>query len=67
MKFFLLTAGEHLYPEAGDRDWIGTFETEEDAESYVKKVTAGGYEHYVIEGGRYDWYKIIDLKRWIES
>ena len=36
MKYFLLIAGDNYYP-AGLEDWIGTFETYEEATSRVKK------------------------------
>ena len=64
MKFFLLTAGDHYYPSHGTGDWIATFETLEEAEGVVTKVTD---QHYTIYGCRYEWYEIIDLKDWVQS
>jgi len=68
MKFFLLTAGDNYYPVRGTGDWIKTFETLEEAEAAVTKVT-DDWRHgdYIIEGCHYDWYKIIDLRSWIQS
>jgi hypothetical protein len=38
MKLFLLIAGHHYYPSAGTSDWIGCFNTEEEALSRIKHV-----------------------------
>ena len=38
MKKFLLLAGQHYYPGAGTQDWIGTFETKEEAEKRLKRA-----------------------------
>jgi len=67
MKFFLLTAGDNYYPLRGTGDWIATFETLEEAEAVVTEVTDNlADEHYTIYGCRYEWYKIIDLRSWIQ-
>lgn len=38
MKYHLLTAGCHYYPESGTGDWIKTFETREEIEKLIEKV-----------------------------
>jgi hypothetical protein len=69
MKFFLLTAGDHYYTSRGAGDWIATFATHEEAEAVVTEVTdhLADEHYYTIYGARYDWYKIIDLKDWVQS
>lgn len=37
-KPFLLIAGLNYYPQSGTSDWIGCYETREEAESMVKKI-----------------------------
>ncbi len=67
MKYFLLIAGEYFYPESGTSDWIDTFASEKEAQDQVKvinEVIPGDVE---INGKRYDWYKIVDLKEWINN
>jgi hypothetical protein len=79
MKYFLLTAGDCYYPQGGTEDWIGCFDTYQDALSQVKEVqhyetiTKGKkkgeqrktFQEYFINGTKYDWYCIIDLIDWI--
>ena len=65
MKFFILTAGDYHYPRSGTDDWITNFETIEEAEAYVAKTTQSGNDCYLIDGTIYDWYKIIDLRKWV--
>lgn len=66
MKTFLLIAGYRFYPSKGTRDWVKTFETEEDAESYVSKNIELGQSGYKLKNGdEVDWYEIIDLKKWV--
>lgn len=54
MKRFLLIAGDNYYPRSGTREWIGCFETEEEAEKAYREC----YTYC-------DWYQIIDLGDWI--
>jgi hypothetical protein len=61
MRKFLLMAGDNYYPSAGVGDWIGCFETEEEARSQV--IFHNGY--YEISGSMHDWFKIINLENWI--
>lgn len=81
MKRFLLTAGDSYYPQSGDRDWVGMFETREEAEALI--TTQHEHEYYsrgprkgqikesrtvdYVKGRRVDWYDIIDLENWIPS
>lgn len=37
MKRFLLIAGDGYYPDYGTGDWVGCFETKEEAESQITK------------------------------
>lgn len=61
MKLFLLTAGDQYYPRSGSSDWIGFFETYEEAKAKVIGTT----KPYIIDGTDYDWYDIIDLETYI--
>ena len=81
MKRFLLTAGDNYYPSAGVDDWIGIFETREQAEALV--TTKQQHEYYTkgprkgqirethtinfVNGKQVDWYEIIDLQNWQAS
>jgi hypothetical protein len=56
-KYFLLTSGDQYYPESGDGDWKGFYETYEEAESQVTRDSV----KYIINDCYYDWYYIIDL------
>ena len=78
MKRFLLTAGDNYYPQYGDEDWVGMFDTREDAEKLIRteqehdyylrgprKGQVKGTRHiYYVNGRRVDWYDIIDLENW---
>lgn len=67
-KYFLLMAGEYHYPMADTGDWISTFETKADAEETITvKLTDSYNMDYIINGVKYDWYKIVDLRDWIEN
>jgi hypothetical protein len=52
MKRYLLIENAHYYPCAGTGDWVGTFETEEDAEKHARE-------------GSSDTYTIVDLMDWM--
>jgi hypothetical protein len=52
MKRFLLIAGGVYYPRMGTGDWVGAFETYEEAEKHAKENPT-------------DWYNIIDLIAWV--
>lgn len=79
MKYFLLIAGECYYPSEGTEDWIKCYETQEEAQKDVVKtkediIGQSGQkkgkiiwtlEGYVINGKKYDWYEIVDLRDWI--
>lgn len=67
-KPFLLTAGHFYYPRSGDSNWISCFETQELIED---QITIDDNQYYgdgkfIINGIRYDWYKIIDLREWTQ-
>ena len=79
MKYFLLLAGYHYYPQSCTDDWRGCFQTEQEARDQVKEVenkrtiTRGkrkGEEEvvsvsYQIGDSKYDWFEIVDLRKWI--
>lgn len=69
MKPFLLMAGESYYPESGTGDWIGCFETMEEALAMVQKPPDDGFGHrkYEINKVGYDWYHIVDLRHWMNK
>lgn len=46
---------DHYYPSSGSRDWQGCFETEEEAENYVKSLELKDDQSYYI----------INLADWI--
>ena len=65
-KRFLLTAGEDYYPTHGDHDWVGFFETREEAEKCIEPGGCGDYK-ITLPSGHYafaDWYEIIDVQNW---
>jgi hypothetical protein len=80
-KYFLLMAGDIYYPEGGTSDWIGCFQTYEEAVSKVstvehkRTITKGklkGQEEitgksYQIDGKNYDWWEVEDLQVWIKN
>jgi hypothetical protein len=72
MKYYLLIAGEDYYPSRRTGDWIGCFETYEEALSQVKveKYNFQGNacdESYTVNGSDRDWYEIVDLRGWING
>jgi hypothetical protein len=81
MKKFLLIAGAGYYPQSGTDDWIGCFNTYEEAKSKVSVKETHEYfsrgprkgeiketrKHYEIDGGEVDWYEIVDLEEWMNK
>jgi hypothetical protein len=67
MKKFLLLAGQHYYPGAGTQDWIGTFETKEEAEAQIKIDFSKGVKRKLVNGDEHDWYEIVDLEEWMNK
>lgn len=81
MKKFLLIAGDHYYPQARTEDWVGCFETYDDAKSMIEEThedelfTKGPRKGQVKEtrsilklkssGFKVDWYEIVDLDEWM--
>lgn len=64
-KPFLLTAGSSYYPCSGDGDWIGRFDTEEEARAQVTDSKEKIFGKYTInENASYDWFEIINLETW---
>lgn len=74
--------GDNYYPEGGTSDWIGCYETMEEAQSQItriedrQKITIGKNKgqdvvshRYEIAGrtGIYDWYEIEDLRDWTDK
>lgn len=62
LKRYLLTAGPRYYPSSGDRNWIKTFETQEEADLAGEKLLKDEAKSYF-----YDWYEVIDLFKWMEE
>lgn len=54
MKPFLLLAGEFTYPNTETGDWIGCFETREEAEQYSTTFW-------------HQWHCVVDLREWMED
>lgn len=81
MKRYLLTAGDGYYPQSGDGDWVGMFETREEALALIQTETVHEYysrgprkgqiksstEIKKIFDRQVDWYHIIDLENWTNS
>lgn len=81
MKYFLLIAGEFYYASTHTGDWIGCFETYNEAlnqvevkkhhQYYTKGKDKGEikntYESYIVNGIERDWYEIVDLREWINQ
>jgi len=71
MKPYLLIAGHKYYPDRADGDWVGCYETREEAEEMMKynlgKVNPWQVAQHPRYGKNYsvDWYEIIDLRKWI--
>ena len=81
MKFYLLTMGHYYYPQSGNKDWIGTFSSREEAIDSFTVVTKerGTFDLNGIQYKKepeiqylhintdkiYDWYNIIDLREWM--
>jgi len=49
MKPYLLFAGENFYPEGGESDFIGSFDSLDECESVYK------------EGTLYEWASILEI------
>ncbi len=64
MKRYLLIAGDRYYPQAGTDDWVGCFETREEAEAQVVLTKEHNQEHKapIVR----DWYVVVDLMEWVK-
>lgn len=60
MKKYLLLAGDNYYPQSGTEDWIGIFETKEEAENRYKEFVKEQFSQNDL------WYEIVDLEEWIK-
>lgn len=68
MKKYLLIAGHNYYP--GTNDWIGCFNSFEEANATVTPTEdrldkKRSIEYYIINDNKYDWFQIVDLSDWI--
>ena len=61
MKRYLLIVGYWYYPSAGTEDWIGIYNTYEEALQKQKTLKEN------LEYKTADWYSIIDLNNWENS
>ncbi len=59
-KPYLLIAGDNYYPSAYTDDWIACYETKEEAQEKWEEISSKSKY-------RYDWYKIVDLRKWMED
>ena len=59
-KPYLLIAGDNYYPSAYTDDWIACYETKEEAQEKWEEISSKSKY-------RYDWYKIVDLREWMED
>lgn len=55
-KKYLLITNDDYYPAFGDDDWIGCFETKEQAKEYLLNNIKD-----------YDYYTIVDLEEWVNK
>ena len=61
-------AGHNYYPSAGTNDWIGCFNSFEEANAAVTPTEVDkkrSIEYYIINDNKYDWFEIVDLSEWI--
>lgn len=69
VKRYLLIAGCNYYPERSDGDWIGFFDSQEEAEACIAVQEDcsmfGPQAKYRVNNSEYldDWYEIIDMKK----
>ena len=54
MKPYLLISGYNYHPSSRTGDWIDCYETEEEARKKWEEILHN-----------YDWYKIVDLRDWM--
>ena len=78
---FLLVAGDQYYPERSDGDWVGFFDTYEEALTLVAEVKEDTFfsrgprkgevksskTYYKVDGRKRDWYEIINIETWTPS
>lgn len=64
MKRYLLTIGYDYYPRRGNRNWIGIYDTESEAQDQLEIER----KQHIKEDGESIatcmWYSIIDLENW---
>ena len=71
MKPYLLIAGYQHYPARADGDWIGCYETREEAKKMMTHTPGLIHEWKVVKHPVYgkdhcvDWYEIVDLRDWM--
>lgn len=54
MKTVFLFAGSHYYPSGGMEDFIGSFNSGDEAQKYIDQLKEQGK-------WRNDWYDILDI------
>jgi hypothetical protein len=64
MKRYLLIAGDNYYPQLGTNDWVGCFETYEEAEAKVVKIKK---HEFSVNSSTRDWHEIVDLMKWMNQ
>jgi len=53
-KYYLLIAGDNYYPQFETDDWVGCYETFEEALNVARTLNK-------------DWFDIVDLRKWIRG
>ena len=70
MKRFLVIANMNYYPGHGTSDWIGAFETREEAEKVIKEASEGGsswHKYKFLTGAEADHAGVVDLQEWLSG
>ena len=70
MKRFLVIANMNYYPAGGTYDWVGAFETREEAEKIVEEAKDRGswdYGYKFLTGKNAEHAIIVDLQEWLSG
>ena len=69
MKRFLIVGTDSRYGSYGSDNWIGVFETREEAEKIVKEAEGreGVSGYTFLTGENYEHAEVVDLQEWIDG
>jgi hypothetical protein len=70
MKRFLVIANMNYYPSHGTSDWIGAFETREEAEKVIKEASkrrSSWHKYKFLTGAEADHVEVVDLQEWLSG